>query len=226
MDHDSSNRIALAGAVALALAPAAAPAVTLDALTTRDELGYTCIPEILLEMAYRAESKGVVLPQTCLPEPCKRQISGEELAMLMGRMPDGPEWGRYVARYADRCVAETGGAWEAHGIEDIRDASFDGDDGLSFWAPFVFRSAVLVVPAGVETSPNGSGRESDAAAPPLPIFSRTGRPEAQVEPTPGSDDPDGSLPVVPLPPALWLLLGALGLGASIRCFAGRETSNA
>ena len=218
------NRVSIAIISAgLALGPVPAPAVTLAALTDRDELGYTCIPEVLLETAYRAEGKGVMLPRTCLPEPCERQIAPEELAMLMGRRPNVVEWGDYVSRYADHCVAETRGAWRALDVADIRDVSYGDDETLAFWAPVVFPAQILTVQTSAGSTTRG-GAGSPAAGPPPFVMSPplidSGRPpEASIKPTPGPENPaESDLPVVPLPPALWLLVGALGLGGLVRRF--------
>ena len=216
MDHDTSHRIAIAAiAVGLAFAPVAVPAVTLAALTVRDELGYTCIPEILLEAAYRADGKGAILPQTCLPEPCRRQISEQELAMLMGRPPRAADWDGYVARYAEYCVAETGGAWYPGAVADISDASYVGINPVGFWAPFVLPPAIPV--AQLRDGPSSAGGALPQAIPTLPF------PNASIGPRPIPDAPEtpveGDLPVVPLPAALWLLLGAFGVGALVRRFA-------
>ena len=216
MDHDTSHRIAIAAiAAGLAFTPVAAPAVTLAALTVRDGLGYTCIPESLLEAAYLADGKGVVLPQTCLPEPCRRQISAQELSVLMGRQPRAADWDGYVARYADHCVAETGGAWYPDEVGEVRDVSYLGDNPVGFWAPFVLPAKIPVAQIGVGSS--SSVGALPQAVPTLPF------PNASIGPRPIPDGPEptteGDLPVVPLPAALWLLLGAFGFGALVRRFA-------
>ncbi|WP_299647913.1 hypothetical protein [uncultured Jannaschia sp.] len=98
--------------MALALWTAnAAHGATLDTYVTTDALGYGCVQEADLDAAMLATDKGVTLPPTCLPEPCRRQITRNELAVLIGRPPEPIVWDDYVARYADTCVAETGGVW-------------------------------------------------------------------------------------------------------------------
>ncbi len=101
----------------LVLAAGAGQAATVEPITVADvtivdELGFSCIREDDLERAFSASGKkGSLLPQTCLPRPCERQIGADELAERIGRDPTEDEWADYVARYAETCVAETGGAW-------------------------------------------------------------------------------------------------------------------
>ena len=212
-------------ALAVALwAAGAAHGATLVSLTTTDALGYACIREADLEAAYRAEGKGIVLPPTCLPEPCRRQVTRDELAILIGRAPEPVVWDDYVARYADTCVAETGGAWA--GPSSPRPVTRPTAPG-AFWGPILSAPAIATAHAFAPpaTSPGRSFAFAEAAISigdrivegdliiegdrtiihlPQPIFvecpdcCETDRPGETLTPTP-----------VPLPATAALLLAAL-----------------
>ena len=115
--------VALASCLVLAAGTASAATmapITVADMTDVDELGYVCLNEGDLEAAYSAVGKkgGALLPQICMPKPCEA-LSPDELADLKGREPTEGEWGEYVARYAEHCIAETGTPWP----EDVMFAS-------------------------------------------------------------------------------------------------------
>lgn len=141
----------------------AAP-IPLAALVTEDELGYQCVPGILFEehdgeisIAYAANGE-VRVPRTCLPPPCERALTRQELSDLTGtemiwaRFEE--EWNDYYARYADYCRKEVTPFPEDE--VDIDVAPWEGDDlmlagGMSrgdFWAPILGPNA----PDEIETT--------------------------------------------------------------------------
>ena len=111
----ASLRATLASCLAFAATQGAAATlepITIAEITRLDDLGFACIEEDDLEVAYSARGKkDGLLPRTCLPAPCVRMIDEDELAQQIGRDPTEEEWADYVARYAELCVAETTGAW-------------------------------------------------------------------------------------------------------------------
>ena len=154
----------LAASVATFDAPPAR-AATIDALMEVDDLGYTCIPDELLEAAWSADGpKSAMLPQTCLPEPCREQITGPELVALMGRPLEPGEWDDYVARYAETCVAETRGIWPDLELTDVQTVAFRGDGPLGFWAPLLPR-VPAVVPSAASPAARSNPPVIIAAAP-------------------------------------------------------------
>jgi hypothetical protein len=97
-------------------------------------LGYTCIDEAQIDIAFFASGKGARLPQTCLPEPCQAALSQPQLARLIGRAPNPVEWDEYYARYADTCRAETTAFGDAPGAGTGLVNTGD------FWAPILAAS--------------------------------------------------------------------------------------
>ncbi len=194
----------------------AAHGATLDSLTKIDALGYVCVREVDLEAAYAATGKkdGLV-PQTCLPEPCRRALTRPELGDLMGREPGGWEWDRYYARYADFCVAETGGPWPGS-VAAPRIARG------GFWGP-ILRAPVFAAvstPASYRGASHGSGwyggvfvggstHEGDRYADRSRDITKIRRDVTNIFNPP--DEPDAPAPV-PVPAAGWMLaLGMMGL---------------
>ena len=175
---------------------------TLDSLTTRDPLGYVCVMEADLDAAMLATDKGHVLPQTCLPEPCRRQITRDELAWRMGRPPEARDWDRYVSRYADWCVAETGGAW----LPDARPARRPGWG--DFWGPILAAPGYDYADADRVSHGGSSGGHSWHDGVIRPGDTIINYPPA----VPPVDTPSEPVPAVPLPAAGWgLLMGLAGM---------------
>lgn len=187
------NLVFAFGFASLAFAPAPAAAITLKSLVKTDALGYSCLPEDLLEAAFRAEGKKTaVLPQTCLPQPCVAQISRVQLASFMGYAPADSDWWSYIDRYADVCVAETPVAWgDLSSPQDTPDgvSTPAPDDGASFWAPFVgpaVAQAALPVPAPAATPQPGfdAALRSNFGVPGGGSISRAGPPPTSAPPPP------------------------------------------
>ncbi|MEM9898277.1 MAG: hypothetical protein AAF742_02745 [Pseudomonadota bacterium] len=126
-------------------------------ITSVDPLGYECIAGEYFEetdgfaaVAFTLSEK-VRLPRTCLPEPCDRALSRQELSNLTGteavhaRFEN--EWNDYYARYADFCRKET--VDPAAGTED-RVATND------FWGPILNEPSVILtsLPPGGGNSPD------------------------------------------------------------------------
>lgn len=114
------------------ITPPAQPA--LSDLTLVDPLGYDCIREEDIDLAFHATGKGVRLPRTCLPEPCDAALTPVELAGLIGRDPVEREWDDYVSRYADYCRKEV-----VPFSEDGGAVAGAVDDAVAFWAPLAAR---------------------------------------------------------------------------------------
>jgi hypothetical protein len=101
---------------------------TLSAILTTDPLGYECVPEEKLETAFSLGSKGMRLPQTCIPEPCKQTFSEATLASYSG-FQDDAHYRDYRSRMSSVCGAPT--VWDEKGItrEQLLWAAFDGGSG-------------------------------------------------------------------------------------------------
>lgn len=97
--------------------PLFAAPVSLSDILQRDPLGYECVPSMYLEegddgtaaIAFSLTGKSR-LPRTCLPEPCARALTPQELSQLTGTemilARFSGEWDDYYARYADHCRRE------------------------------------------------------------------------------------------------------------------------
>lgn len=171
-----------------------------------DPLGYECVAEAELELAFRATGKSVRLPRTCLPAPCARQLAPAELAEVLGRPADRPLWDDYVARYAQTCVHEALWPGQPPAVTGATVAQ-------GFWAPLI-ASARLAEAIGLSRPlPGDSVRDrvgpgSVATLPPDIV--RPG--EGHFPPGPGApaaEPPAPGITPIPLPPALLLLAGAL-----------------
>jgi len=166
-----------------------------------DPLGYQCVPSQFFEegedgsaaVAFSLSGK-TRLPRTCLPDPCARALSRNELSQLTGTSPMlarfSEEWDDYYARYADHCVREVT-------VSRPRDA---------FWKPIIQR-AQTTQRVGVPTS---SRR--------LPFIPSVNVPSAPRIPTAIAFDAGGRLETgglagpspVPIPASGALLLVAFG----------------
>jgi hypothetical protein len=200
--------------------------VALADIVAVDPLGYACIREDQIDIAFHATGKGVRLPRTCLPAPCRKALSEFELASLIGRPAFPAEWDDYVSRYADHCRKETVPFAE----EAIESMPEPGDEAVAFWTPLVatyperapiragfpsgstafrvfgspkisFRGGVGVSPIRFDAEPKRS-----LGIPDLPRNPdlRTSAPDAPPRPTAGDRVPP--LPAVPLPGGVVLLL--------------------
>lgn len=139
-----STQLSLLATIAgIGLFPIPTKAATIDSIVQVDALGYECIPEASLEDAFASTGKkGIVLPQTCLPNPCLR-LDRKEFDSLLGYISKDEEWSRYISRRSDYCVAETRGVWNKP-----NESSFPVSK-TGFWSPLIsspiFASLILSV---------------------------------------------------------------------------------
>ena len=237
--------IVIGTAILILPAPAIASTVALADLVRTDDLGFECISDADLELAFAATGKGIRLPRTCLPDPCailSRDRLGHE---IIGRPPSEAEWDEYYARYAEYCRAET--------------TPFDGQMARptagQFWRPLLtdkrrvagWLSTItgpgLLSPTGSGTIhpaspglifPGPSGSEPPRPGgksllplpgtkpdPLFPIPSKPGLPPGPIT-TPDPGEPD-SIAAIPLPRSLWLLAFALGAMVMASRFSGCRT---
>jgi hypothetical protein len=98
---------------------------TLATILTTDPLGYECVPEDRLEIAFALGGKGMRAPQTCIPDPCEQTLTEATLAQYSGYQ-DATLYGDYRRRMSSVCGTPT--AWQEKGIEDedLLWAVFDG----------------------------------------------------------------------------------------------------
>ncbi len=130
--------------------------IHLSDLILQDGLGYECIEEAQIDVAFFAAGKGARLPQTCLPEPCREALSKVRLASLIGRAPTTTEWDDYYSRYAEICRNETT-AFNQAGSEQPQDPS-------GFWIPILSASNpvldAFIAGSGTGGGVTGSGSDS------------------------------------------------------------------
>lgn len=91
--------------------------IELSDILDRDPLGYECVPSRYFDdnpdgsapIAFSIAKK-TRLPRTCLPDPCARALTKQELSNITGTEPIlasfSSEWDDYYSRYADACVRE------------------------------------------------------------------------------------------------------------------------
>jgi hypothetical protein len=197
--------LALLASLLLCLLPgssALAGPIALNDILDIDPLGYECIPSKFFEdgedgsaaVAFSLSGK-TRLPRTCLPDPCARSLSPQELSSLTGTEPIlakfSNEWDDYYSRYADHCVREV----------TVSRPRTSGD----FWKPIISR-ATTTQRVGLPTSsrvvpfvPGIGGSSTPTLLPSLISFST---PEGGIA---------GPSPV-PVP-ASGLMLGTLLAGA-------------
>lgn len=190
--------------------------LSLEDLMDVDKLGFDCIHEDKIDLAFHATGKGLRLPQTCLPEPCNKALLREELTLLVGRPANEDEWDQYFSRYADVCRKE---------IPPI--ATDDGDIPVStddpvetFWRPLIptFQSPP---PTGGPDVPPRRPSFIPTFSPPTkfnPIISTPRTVRRIISSSGGAETPSP----VPLPGALWMLLTGLGC---LAVWKRRQTKN-
>lgn len=181
----------------------------IEDLTVKDPLGFNCIQEKHIDLAFHATGKGMRMPRTCLPEPCVKALTPFRLAALIGRTPSEGEWGQYFARYADFCRKEVV-PFEAIGPEGL------GDGGVrpeaAFWLPLLagFGDGDPRGPSGTAPTGGGGGPVGGGGGP-IIIGGGGGTPGGGGGVLP---DGGGGVQPVPLPAPIWLMLAAvLGLRA-------------
>lgn len=204
--------------------------VSLDDIVQIDALGFSCVNEQDLERAFAATGKkdGVV-PQSCLPKPCDRLLDADQLAEFLGRDPTDEKWDEYVSRYAEYCVAETGGPWP----DDVLFANAS-DTVTDFWDGLLLPGLNSGVGSDVVSDivPGTDVLTQTFASNFTPaIFTTTARRPIFISPieiarsrirrTRPSDPEDTPLPAVPLPASLPLLIGAFGAIWATRKVADR-----
>ena len=184
-----------------------------------DALGYRCVPSAYFDdqddgsaaVAFSLSGK-TRLPRTCLPDPCARALSRQELSSITGTEPIlarfHDEWDDYYSRYADHCRRE---------VVVSRPRS-KGAPITGFWPPIIQR-ANIIQQTGIPTSSRlrpfiideFGNPTTERAAPQIVSFLI---PPAADRAIPRADRPIPS----PIPvPASGLLLGlALGVGAMAR----------
>lgn len=124
--------------------PAFSSPVVLSDILNIDPLGYACVPSRYFDegedgaaaIAFVLSGK-TRLPRTCLPEPCARALTRQELSALTGtetilaRFHN--EWEDYYARYADHCRKETN--WYKPGSPPVV-----AGPPSDFWEPIIDQS--------------------------------------------------------------------------------------
>ena len=190
-----------------------------------DKLGFDCIREDMIDVAFHATGKGARLPRTCMPEPCTKALVPNELALLIGREAREAEWDEYFSRYAEVCRREI--------PPEITDEFVDGGTSIEqpghpveqFWTPLL-RPFITATSGGRSNPiptrvPPGifSTQQIITTLPRIPSSGPDPTPDffQQVILTETTESAGPSVPPVPapvpLPAALWMLL------AGLACFA-------
>lgn len=200
--------LALWASLLLCLLPAStavAGPIALSDILDIDPLGYECIPSRYFDdnpdgsapIAFSLSGK-TRLPRTCLPDPCARALTQQELSGITGTEPIlakfSNEWDDYYSRYADHCVRE---------VTVSRPRTAD------FWKPIITRARTtqrLGIPTSSRINPFIPGGFSTPTFRPTPnLISFTPKVESTgpvIGPSP-----------VPVPASGLLLGGVLAVGA-------------
>lgn len=210
--------LALTASLLLCLLPASrvmAGSIELADILEIDALGYRCIPSMYFDdetdgsaaIAFSLSGK-TRLPRTCLPDPCARALTRQELSQITGTEPIlasfHDEWDDYYARYADHCRRE---------VVVSRPRTKDG-----FWRPIIDRSRIIQY-TGIPTSSRLRPFVLDELGNPT---SRRQAPQTVaflIPPTAGKPLPNPDRPIpspVPVPASGALLGLALTAGLFIR----------
>jgi hypothetical protein len=196
----------------------AAPIELADILEI-DALGYRCIPSVYFDdgedgsaaIAFSLSGK-TRLPRTCLPDPCARALTQQELSSITGTEPMlarfHNEWDDYYSRYADHCRRE---------VVVSRPRSAEAPN-RGFW-PTILDRARVIQQTGLPTSSRLrpfvinrlANPATDRAAPLLANF---------LIPRPAGQpflNPDRPIPSpVPLPASGLMLMCAIGAATFAR----------
>lgn len=133
-------------------APAFAAKIELADILEIDALGYRCVPTAYFDeqpdgspaIAFSVSGK-TRLPRTCLPDPCARALSQQELSAITGTEPMlarfHDEWDEYYSRYADHCRREV----------VVSRPRAKGTPNEGFWPPIISR-ARTIQQVGIPTS--------------------------------------------------------------------------
>jgi hypothetical protein len=164
-----------ASAVSLALFETTAHASIINAqdILGVDQLGYECIAETALidSNVFRssdafASTELDRLPRACMPSPCERALSPNELSHITGTdvvlARFKGEWDDYYARYSDHCRSETVAFPDPASYDDphVPEMCFHKPDPIEdFWGPLVANAAGAQAPAKLASLVNAaSGR--------------------------------------------------------------------
>lgn len=184
---------------------AQAGTIELSDILDIDPLGYRCIPSQYFDdgpdgtaaVAFSLSGK-TRLPRTCLPDPCERALSPQELSQITGTEPVlarfSEEWDDYYARYADHCRRE---------IVVSRPRTNDG-----FWQPILYRAKSnqrLGLPTSSRLIPYIISNYQ-APSPEQPLLISFTSSDVKIGPL---NQPSP----VPLPASGWLFAAVLGLAA-------------
>ena len=133
-------------------APVFAAKIELADILEIDALGYRCVPTQYFDeqpdgspaIAFSISGK-TRLPRTCLPDPCARALTQQELSAITGTEPMlarfHDEWDDYYARYADHCRREV----------VVSRPRAKGSPNEGFWPPIISR-ARIIQQVGIPTS--------------------------------------------------------------------------
>ena len=144
----------LASLLLCVLTPTSAQAAKIELadLLEIDALGYRCVPSMYFDdqpdgspaLAFSVSGK-TRLPRTCLPDPCARALTREELSAITGTEPMlarfHQEWDDYYSRYADHCRREI----------VVSRPRAKGSPIEGFWPPIITR-AQIIQQTGIPTS--------------------------------------------------------------------------
>lgn len=200
--------------------------LTIEDIMEVDKLGFDCIHEDKIDLAFHATGKGVRMPRTCLPEPCDKALLPEELALLVGRPANEAEWEEYFSRYADVCRKEippisTDDSVSGEGQTDIEANGLTPID--AFWAPLIETFNSNTASSNTSTASNTGTRQSSPRGGAVQggIFGGGSGGGTFSGQTDGTASPDiilanrtssagsASVSPVPLPAAIWMLLAGL-----------------
>lgn len=208
--------VMVAGGLCFVQLPAYAAPIEVTDLLNIDALGYRCIPAMYFEdgddgsaaIAFTLSGK-TRLPRTCLPDPCARALTQQELSQVTGTetmlAKFSEEWDDYYARYADHCRREVT-------VSRPRGPGVVGQPTSSrFWPPILER-ARIIQQVGVPTVGQGGPSiiegvnvpQQNAGDTPIDVFIQTLPPETpDIAPIPSP---------VPLPASGLMLAALLGVG--------------
>jgi hypothetical protein len=221
-----SALLAISASLLLCLTPKAdAGPIELADILEIDALGYRCVPSQYFDdpedggsaIAFSLSGK-TRLPRTCLPDPCARALTRQELSSITGTEPIlasfHKEWDDYYSRYADHCRREV--------VVSRPRSKTPNDNG--FWPPIIDRARIIQY-TGIPTSSRLRPFIVDQYG--VPTSERQAPIQASflIPPTAGNPLPVADRPIPsPVPtPASGLLLGSLLAFAAAQKWHSRNT---